>query len=225
MKALLIGILSVGLLVTTASAATIVEWPVSTCDTTDLTASTVATHVSASHLLGEPAANRQHYTSYFIMGNWYSAGHVGERDPAKYIGFSITPDSGWSIAYDQISYAVCRGASFGPQGPESWELRASTDAFASDDRWISTADISSAPLDVGQPQANSLSSVLGTQSGTVTFRLYGYNSEVEDGSNGDWSGMQGYNVLVTGSVIPEPTTMIMLAFAGLATIYRLRRRS
>jgi hypothetical protein len=150
-------------------------------------------------------------------------------DPTKYYEFSITASVGHMIVYEDITLSLFRGIQGALHGAELWQLRASHDVYGSA---LAVFDISASGIDEQILFSNVDISAVGTQPGTVTFRLYGYDYTSAD----DYSGFgnhpgpaplsgTGTNLTMGGQVVPEPLTLAqlglglaMLAFAG-------RRRS
>ena len=128
-----------------------------------------------------------------------------------------------------ISLALFRGVQGANHGAELWDLRASTDGFASSDLFLSTFDISASGVDEQIPFLGVDISALGTQAGSVTFRLYGYDytSPADFSGLGNDSGWvisgTGSNVIIEGTVVPEAPTGSLLG-GGLALLAVRRRR-
>ncbi len=151
----------------------------------------------------------------FIAARGWAPGLV--PDPGRYYEWTVTPSLGFAVDYDTISLALFRGIQGANHGAELWDLRASTDGFASSDLLLSTFDISTSGVDEQIPFLGVDISALGTQAGNVTFRLLGYDYT----SASDYSGLgndsgwlisgTGSNVIVEGSVVPEPGTAPLLA--------------
>lgn len=152
-------------------------------------------------------------------------------DPTRYYEFSVTADAGFAITYETIDLALFRGINGGGHGAELWDLHASTDGFATSDFDLGTFDISSSGVDEQILFAGHDISALGTQTATVTFRLYGYDYT----SSGDYSGLgndSGWVITGTGvdptvggtvAAVPEPDAAA-LAGGGLLGLFLLGRR-
>ena len=115
-------------------------------------------------------------------------------DPDDYFEWTITPLPGYSVTYQQfqipmgILYVVDRTTPGAPRstGPKTWDLYYSLDGFATPGTLLIGGDpfpfsIQGIPgQSVGASEevhiGGSIAAV-GTQSGTVTFRFYGYNIE------------------------------------------------
>jgi hypothetical protein len=154
-------------------------------------------------------------------------------DPGRYFEWSITAGAGTAIQFDTLTLALLRGIQGANHGAQLWDLRASTDGFGASDVLLQTLDITGSGADTQVIFTVDLST-LGTQSGTVTFRLYGYDytSAADYSGFGNDSGWliagTGANLGVDGGVVtlvPEPGTALLLA-AGLAALgYRPRSRT
>ena len=149
------------------------------------------------------------------------------HDPGRYYQFTITAAPGYEIGYETIDLALFRGVWGGGHGAELWDLHASVDGFGVSDITLGTFDISASAADTQTVFAGHDISALGTQAGTVTFRLYGYDQT----QPGDYSGLgnddgtwlifgTGLDPVVSGTIaaVPEPTrsALLWLGLLGLA---------
>ena len=147
------------------------------------------------------------------------------RDPGKFYQFSTVADPGYQITYESLDLALFRGIQGANHGAQLWDLYASVDSFTTSEVLVATFDISGSSGDLQVQFMGTNVSAIGTQQGTVTFRLYGYDYT----SPSDYSGLgndsgwliygTGSNVILNGTVspyvpTPEPSTA-MLAMAGL----------
>ena len=115
-------------------------------------------------------------------------------------------------------------------GAESWDLRASTDGFANSVVFLSSFDISGSASNEQVVFSDVDISALGTLPSAVSFRLYGYDA----GGNFSFSGLSnedgtrlggsGSDLILGGLVspaspLPEPVTIMVLAFGALAYLF------
>jgi hypothetical protein len=167
------------------------------------------------------------YCCFVAAADWETS--AAGPDLTKYYEFSISAAVGYSIVYEDITLSLFRGIRGASHGAQLWQLRASHDGYAG---VLAVFDISGAAADEQTPFSAVDISAVGTQPGTVTFRLYGYDYT----SPMDYSGLgnhpgptplsgTGSNLIMGGQLAPEPMTLVqvslgltMLAFAG-------RRRS
>jgi hypothetical protein len=222
-----------------AAAAPIVTWDLANATGQEAVVLATALHVSATRI-DEVGVNQ-----------WSSAGQDGfvassgwgtsalSYDPSKYYEWTVSADPGYEIDYQTFDVSLFRGISGGGHGAQRWDLRASTDGFATSDLALGTFDISASGVDVQTTFAGHDISALGTQGGTVTFRLHGYDyTQPNDYSGlGNDSGWliygTGLDPMIGGTVAvsaggptsvlePPPTLLACLGLAGLAVSGRRR---
>jgi len=168
------------------------------------------------------------YTGMVAAANWPTS---SSPDPGKYFEFSLTADPGYSVTYGSITLALFRDyQNANRYGPQSWQMHASTDGFSLSDVLLFSLDISSSTPDEQVVIGDQDISALGTQSGTVSFRLYGYNrkgSSVYAGlanEGGTHLTGTGANLILKGLVnppgtLPEPITILILAMGAVAYFF------
>ncbi len=210
--------------------AQIVEYPIHTLASstpTSLAAINVNANIVASSLSMNGMARYGWSESMSTFG--FPSGAV---DTSKNYEFTITPNSGYTITYSTLTYGIWKINA--PGAILNWELHASTDGFATSDITLDTYSLIPlpvAPADPGDVTVNSDISALGTQSGTVTFRFYAYDT----GSGGpgglsnrggtSWTA-NGSDVLLGGSVsaVPEVESIALVSGAALMVFAAYRRR-
>jgi hypothetical protein len=132
----------------------------------------------------------------------------------KYFEFTVTPDSGFALNLDSLSFLVTRGGGATPRG---FELRGSQDNF--------TATLAGQDLTTARPTFTPITATLpGSYTGVegpVTFHFYVYAPAA--GNSVDWD-----NITLNGAVvaIPEPGTNALIAggMIGFAALLRLKRK-
>lgn len=204
-----------------AHAVPIVTWDLANATGQDAAVLSTALNVSATGIdevgVTEWASTAQ---DGFIASTGWAGGLV--YDPTRYFEWTVTAAAGFEITYDMFDLALFRGVSGGQHGAELWDLRASTDGFASSDIALGTFDISASGVDEQVQFVGHDISALGTQTGTVTFRLHGYDQTLAVdysgfGNDSGWliSGT-GLDPVVHGTVatVPEPPPAL-LACLGL----------
>lgn len=216
--------MGLGLLATVAHAQ-IVTYPISSTsgNSPNLAATGVSSHVTASDLT-LVGMGRIAFTQTFSGSGW----PLGSIDTGKYFQFSVTPESGYAVTYSTLTYSLFR-SQFDTTDIKTWELRASLDGFASSDILLANNSLAGVPSLEMTLFSNNISA-LGTQTGQVTFRLYGQ----DDGTTGgglaglanrtEFAGT-GSDVLLGGSVsaVPEVEQIGMIAAAGLLAFGIIRR--
>lgn len=210
---------------TTASALPIVEWDLANATGQTAAVLNLATNVTATDIAPSGAVTAWSSTAqdgFIAASGWPAAA----PDPARYYEWTVSAAAGFAIDYQSITLALFRGIQGADHGAEQWDLHASTDAFAASDIALQTLDISASAADEQMLFSALDISALGSQAGTVTFRLYGYDYTAP----GDFSGLgndsgwliggTGANPLIDGNivtVVPEPGTalLVMLGLAAL----------
>ena len=213
----------------------ILEYDMAAADGRTAQVAATATNTAASTLTATGVNTRnpsQGYTGMVAARNWPTA-----SNPAlgKYFEFSLTADPGNSVTYDSLTLALFRDyRNANRHGAESWQMHASTDGFSLSDILLLSLDISGSSSNEQIVFSDQDISAFGTQVGTVTFRLYGYDrrgSNVyaglanEDGTNLTGTGT---NLILNGFVnppapLPEPMTIVVLALGAALGILRRSR--
>jgi len=211
------------LLAPLASAASIIDWDILGSDGQTATVLSAVLDVSGTDITPVNVTPWPGgYCCFTAAADW---GPGAAPDLTKYYEFSITAAVGHMIVYEDITLSLFRGIQGANHGAQLWQLRASHDAYGS---ILYVFDISGSGADEQTLFSNVDISAVGTQPGTVTFRLYGYDYT----SAADYSGFgnqpgstplsgTGANLTTGGQVVPEPLTLAqlglglaMLAFAG-----------
>jgi hypothetical protein len=218
------------LVASSASAAPIASWDIAGATGQSATLAFAAPGVTAADLLAV-GVNPWPNTSQngFVVASGWAAGAA--PDPGRYFEWSVSAGAGTAIEFDSLTLALLRGVQGANHGAQLWDLRASTDGFGASDVLLQTLDISGSGADEQVSFVVDLST-LGTQGGTVTFRLYGYDYT----SASDYSGLgndSGWLISGTGvdlgidgnlvTLVPEPGTAVLLV-AGLVLLGASRSR-
>jgi hypothetical protein len=121
----------------------------------------------------------------------------------KYYEFSLTGDAGNTLNLTNLEFDVMRGGAGTPRG---YVVRSSLDSFAS--------NLSQADVETVRPNYTHIIVPLSALNVPgVTFRIYSYSPA--GGSSLDYD-----NITVNGDVVPEPSTLGVLALAGLTLLAR-----
>ena len=211
---------------------------------TDYTPTTLAAGVSANSLNDVdtagvvPDSNESSFDFFFTPGNVNSSlrnqanalqdgglatGVGADLDDAiannQYFSFTVSADAGNILDLDNLTFDTLDG---GVAAAQDFAVRSSLDGFAANLDLLDgmggiiaggIGDISTAAdVDLSGSQFDSVT--------TVEFRIYLDNRE-QDGNAGSGTGID--NLILNGEVVPEPSTALLSAFAGLGLLARRRR--
>ncbi len=186
--------------------------------------------------IGNPnASGRFSWTTNSLGGvnlNDNFANFTGNLDSTKYFGVTLTPQSGFSVNLDTITFTIQRSGT----GIRNYAVRSSLDGFAAN----LPASINPANSNLGVDGANNfqwlLDATITPQNGSlitldssydsltapVSFRFYGWNAEAVTGTFSIDNVAFGESVLA----VPEPSTLVLgaLGLGGLCVVRRIRQR-
>lgn len=133
-----------------------------------------------------------------------------------YITFTVTPDAGNSIEFTTLDFDIRVNAV--ANGINEYAVFSSVDGFASTADAFETGAITVAAATTAVSQIDL--SGLGPVTSATEFRIYVYGSSVTGNSN---TGSDYDNIVLQGTVVPEPSSAALLGLGGLAFILRRRR--
>ena len=143
---------------------------------------------------------------------------TGSVDLTKYIGFTLAADAGYSFDITSISFGLGRSAT----GVRQWQWRSSVDNYAAaltDYSNLQTGLTNTSGVLTNTDTNGSWTAKLNLSGSsfqaltTVTFRLYGYNSEATGGTGGLQTSL---------TFVPAPGAIALLGVAGLVGARRRR---
>lgn len=143
-------------------------------------------------------------TEYFGENGW----PAGAINNSMYLQFSISPNAGYQLDLTNIILTIRRSNTGSPagSGPTSWSLRSSLDGYSTDIAANSlTHNYNNYTVTLGSSFINLYS--------TVTFRLYGYNTNVASGGT---SRLVVNNISIDGlgTVLPLSLTGIQASHSN-----------
>jgi hypothetical protein len=164
----------------------------------------------------------------FFGRGWPIADELNENN---YFQFRLIIPPDYKANLDSLTYAFGGEDWNGNSGAENWELHMSYDAFDLHDELLETVDTSGV-LDYYYPEADSAMTTmtdltgLGTRTGEVWFRWYGYGGTGSFASGFMNNSDFGSNVILDGTLteVPEPMTLTLLA-SGAVLLGRKRRNN
>lgn len=177
-----------------AAAAVLAYWnPAGTVDSTiPLPPTSVSPGISAGNLSGGPGLTSPGlFANAYEFDNWSS----GAFDANDYLAFSTT---GTNVTYQSVAFSLYNNF----DGTGNWEIRSSVDGFASA---LDSGAFSG--IFAGGLLITANVGALGTQSGTVQFRIYTFNNAgttnpLQRGIRG--TGGSGQGLTVNGDVVVGP---------------------
>jgi len=183
------------------------------------------TGLTPSSVRNSAATTWSSSSSNYRATNWATGATTGSDtftgsvDLTEYIGFTLAAEAGYSFDITSISFGLGRSGT----GVRQWQWRSSVDNYAAALTNYTTlaAGLTNTSGVLTNPDSNSswtgnvltLSDASFKALTTVTFRLYGYNSEANLGTG----GLQGPLTFV-----PAPGAIALLGVAGLVGSRRRR---
>ena len=141
---------------------------------------------------------------------------IGGLDLNDYYSFSVTPQAGWTMTLESITFGERRSLT----GIRDWEIRSSLDGFSA------ALGSGNVPDDTStRNQSVLLPGSFANLGSGVEFRIYGFTAEAAGGTWRLSSASGGVGVEVYGSAVPEPHEYAMLAGLGLIGFALWRRRT
>ena len=129
----------------------------------------------------------------------------------KFFQFTIEPQGDLRLNLLSLEFDAGRGGSGTPRG---WGLFSSVDNFAAE---IATQAVGTVEPDLTHCFVDLSDSRFQGLGGELTFRMYVF-------SPADGNSLEFDNITLMGAVVPEPSTVALLAVGLLGTLIGLRRR-
>jgi hypothetical protein len=150
------------------------------------------------------------FSSIFTVKNYSGSLYYGENvwppaavNPAAYMEFSLAPVAGYALNLLNVKLNMRRSNTGTPagSGPTSWNLRSSVDGYG--------LNLAAGPIShVAAIYTVTLPAGFSLLTGSVTFRVYGYNAST---STGGLSRMVFDDIYVNGSNIVLPSKPAVIA--------------
>lgn len=183
---------------------------------TALTGLTPSSVTNSGGLTWGSSAGNYRCTGYGTGATNGSDTFIGSVDLTKYITFTLTASAGYSFDLTSINFAVGRSGT----GPRQWQWRSSVDNYAA--ALTNYTNLQTGLTNTGGVLTNTDTNASWTATlnlagaafkdlTTITFRLYGYNSEASTGTGGLQSSL---------TFVPAPGAAALLGLAGLITSRR-----
>ncbi|MEO0017642.1 MAG: hypothetical protein RLZZ522_925 [Verrucomicrobiota bacterium] len=147
-------------------------------------------------------------SSVFLMTAAASPTAAAAVANQQYFQFTVTPQPGMTVTFDALAFRAAKGGSAGPRG---WALTTSLDGFA--------AIQATATIATTAPTFTDFQVLLpgGAPIDTATvFRLYGFAPVAGNGIFFD-------SISLSGTLVPEPSSAVLLTLAATAALVRRRR--
>ena len=182
------------------------------------------TGLTPSSVTNSAATTWSSSSSNYRATNWATGATTGSDtftgsvDLTKYIGFTLAAEAGYSFDITSISFGLGRSAT----GVRQWQWRSSVDNYAAaltDYSNLQTGLTNTSGVLTNTDTNGSWTAKLNLSGSsfqaltTVTFRLYGYNSEATGGTSGLQTSL---------TFVPAPGAIALLGVAGLVGSRRRR---
>ena len=152
---------------------------------------------------GNPSSGRAVSATSWTLGSFNPAGN-------DYVEFAVEPKPGFTLTLSGVEVDTRRSGT----GPVNWQLRSSLDSFASA---LGTASPGNGFWTANQNVG--LGAAFGNLSGSVTFRIYGYDA---GGASGTLR-LDNLEVMGTAAAVPEARGLGLVAGLGLLGFGLARR--
>lgn len=169
----------------TCTAQKVANWPLNGTVTGTGTANNTVGNITAGSAIAITAFNG---SDFYGQDGWPG----GALATTAYLQFTIKPNAGYQLDLTSVAMKLRRSTTGSPSGsgPTSWALRSSLDGF--------TSNLATGSLTTSYNTFIANLSGFYFLTGTVTFRLYGYNVAV---TSGGLNRLVAENIYITGLVV------------------------
>lgn len=208
-------------------AATLAAWDTNglAANATNVAATTVAANLTVSVVSRGPGLSNIGGTApsnLISATGWNETSLSAAITVGDYLQFTITPDSEYEVSFATIDVNLRRTST----SATTYQWAYSLDGFATSPVMIGSSVSYTGTSTNGAAQTQlvvSSLSALQEVGGAVAFRLYAWGGTGDSSSNFGIGRLSGNDLVISGTVIPEPSGAAILGSIGVLGLLRRRR--